>query len=201
MVIQKIKNFVVKLNVQLVYNNRATLPRELAIIYSQPKGTRVYYDTLVMDGIVPKCCRKWNEKFNTEINWKTTFKQVQSIQEIKLKWLQIRIIHRILATNVVLLSMGVQPEDKCTFCHRERDSIEHMFWRCMYVSPFWNDFKDAVNNNCMHITNFSINEHLIIVGNDPRFKSDKIFYFIILSAKFFIYKCKIEENRPHFNVF
>ena len=31
----------------------------------------------------------------------------QEIQEMKLKWFQIRLLHRILATNIVLKEMGI----------------------------------------------------------------------------------------------
>ena len=37
------------------------------------------------------------------INWCITFKKMQQIKEIKLKWFQIRLVHRIIATNIVLM--------------------------------------------------------------------------------------------------
>ena len=33
---------------------------------------------------------------------------MQQIKEIKLKWFQIRIVHRIIVTNVVLMHMGIE---------------------------------------------------------------------------------------------
>ena len=51
----------------------------------------------------PNCCDKWEAKLNKDINWCIAFKKMQQIQEIKLKWFQIRLVHRIIATNIVLM--------------------------------------------------------------------------------------------------
>ena len=47
---------------------------------------------------------------------------------MKLKWFQIRQVQRILATNVVLAHMGVEKDVTCSFCGKERDAIEHIFF-------------------------------------------------------------------------
>ena len=52
------------------------------------------------------------------------FFKIQKIDDIKLKWLQMRIVHRVIATNVVLKKMGIIICEQCTFCD-EKDSIEH----------------------------------------------------------------------------
>ena len=64
-------------------------------------------------------------KLNKTINWKITFAKVQKIAHIKLKWFKIRLVQRIMATNVMLLNMGVVANNLCSFCEQERDSLEH----------------------------------------------------------------------------
>ena len=64
----------------------------------------------------PNCCDKWEAKLNKDINWFITFKKKQQMQEIKLKWFQIRLVHRIIATNVVLMHMGIENDITCSFC-------------------------------------------------------------------------------------
>ena len=49
----------------------------------------------------------------------------QEIQEMKLKWFQIRLLHRILATNIVLKEMSITQSVLCDFCNLERDSLQH----------------------------------------------------------------------------
>ena len=54
----------------------------------------------------PNCCELWKAKLNTYINWCIIFTKMQQIQEIKLNWFQIRLVHRIIAKNVVLIMYG-----------------------------------------------------------------------------------------------
>ena len=46
-----------------------------------------------------------------------------------LKWLQMRSVHQVTATNVVLKKMGIINCEQCTFCD-EKDSVEHFLWQC-----------------------------------------------------------------------
>ena len=54
------------------------------------------------------CCDEWEAKLNKDIKWIITFQKIARIQEAKLKWFQIRLVHWILATNVVLMDMGAE---------------------------------------------------------------------------------------------
>ena len=74
-----------------------------------------------------KCCAKWEARLNQDINWSSTFKKMRNIQEIELKWFQIRHVHTILATNIVLMRMGIQNDINCSFCRWERDYQSHFF--------------------------------------------------------------------------
>ena len=82
---------------------------------------------LTHDTNKPNCCEKWEAKLNKNINRSATFKKIQKIQEIKLKWFQIRLVHRILGTNVVLKHMGIENDSNCSNCRKERDTINHLF--------------------------------------------------------------------------
>ena len=44
-------------------------------------------------------------------------------------------------------------------------------------------------------------ENIVLFGHDIHFKSDNTFDLIILEAKFFIYKCKINKTIPQLNLF
>ena len=134
------------------------------------------------------------KKLNKDINWCITFKKMQQIQEIKLKWFQIRLIHRIIATNIVLMHMGIENDITCSFCRQDRDSINHIFWSCTYVRSFWEQFQIVLNAGCPNATSVTLNENIVLFGHDIHFKSDSTFDLIILQAKFFIYKCKINKT-------
>ena len=120
----------IKTSTILISNNMANeVNISLSTIYSAPKGTRLYYKILVNDNCMPNCCLKWSEKLMSNISWNTVFIIVKRIKDVKLKWLQMHIIHRIIATNIVLNKMGVTANTQCGFCNDEKDSIQHMFWK------------------------------------------------------------------------
>ena len=91
-------------------------------IYTKKRGAHLYYGALTQDINKLNCCAKWEAQQNQDINWSTTFKKIQKIQEKKLKWFQIRLVHRILGTNVVLKHMGIEHGSNCSFCRKERDT-------------------------------------------------------------------------------
>ena len=63
-------------------------------------------------------------KLNTDIKWSASFKKIQRVREIKLKWLEIiRLVHRILGTNVALMRMSVNDFDS-SFCKKTRKKSE-----------------------------------------------------------------------------
>ena len=110
--------------------------------------------------------------------------RLESLLYLKLKWFQIRLLHRILATNIVLKEMGIAQKVLCNFCILERDSIQHCMWRCQHVKLFWNKLEGFICDHCNNVHNFKLNEKTILLGIDDNFKSDNVLDFIILYAKY-----------------
>lgn len=199
--IQAIKSYIRRTGLDIESNKSSKLSKVLQFIQSSMKGARSYYEMLTSEDVEPKCCSKWDDKLNTNIKWDTTFLKVHNIKEIKLKWFQIRIVNRILATNITLQHMGIERDSDCTFCMRERESIQHIFWRCEHIGPFWQQFQLNVNRDCGHSGLLTLNENIVLFGHDSNFESDEIFDLILLLAKFFIYKCRINRNIPRMDLF
>ena len=132
---------------------------------------------------------------------KKSFDQLRRIHEIKLGWFQLRILHRILATNVVVKEMGVTESNECTQCNREKDSILHSFWECDSSKAFWNEFLEFIQTHCTNAENLTLNGKIITFGNDNTFNSDTVFDYILLCAKFYVYQCKNEKTKPKLTVF
>ena len=155
---------------------------------------------LIQTDSKPNCCDKWDYELNLDINWNITFKKIQKIGEIKLKWFQIRLVHRILATNVVLMHMGVENDITCSFCKKEQDAINHIFLRCASIKPFWELLQMAMNVRGVNAVSITLNEGIVLFGHDVNFRSDDTFNLIILVANFFIYKCKVKKiiSQLHF---
>ena len=168
----------------------------LSTIYSAPKGTRLYYNILVNDNLMPNCCLKWSEKLKSNISWNIVFIKVQKIKDVKLKWLQMRIIHRIIATNIVLNKIGVTANTQCGFCIDEKDSIEHMFWKCACIRHFWTSLETILKEKCETALNVKFTQNLVLFGTEIDIKTDTVFDLVILQAKQFIYKCKLDKCLP-----
>ena len=199
--IQAVKKYM-RVNGFAIQNNAAKTQRKaLDIIYSVTKGTKTYYEVYTENSHIPNCCEKWNNKFAANLNWKPIFAQIKKIKEIKLKWFQMRIVHRIIGTNKSLKWMNIVNSDSCAFCDEMPESIQHLFWGCEIVHTFWTKLEQHMNMRCDHMNNVRFNEHVILFGYANFFISDDVFDFIILFAKFYVYKCKLANARPVLSVF
>ena len=74
------------------------------------------------------------------------------------------------------------------------------FLRCEHVKRFWEQLQTVVNNACANGLFVNLSESIVLLGHDCSFKSDDTFDLIILLAKFFIYKCKVNKNIPQFHL-
>ena len=168
------------------------------LIQSVSKGARTFYDVLMQSNTKPNCCAKWENKLNGSLNWKTIFKKVKIIPNIKIKWFQTRILHRILGTNIILEKMLVKNNNLCSLCQKEKENIQHLFWKCEFAQTFWRDLQTNVNNYCNHLVNVKLNENIVLLNYDEYFHSDAIFDLILTLAKYFIYKNKINNTIPNY---
>ena len=69
------------------------------------------------------------------------------------------------------------------------------------MRPFWEQFQTVLNAGCSNATSVTLNENIVLFDHDIHFKSDSVFGLIILQAKFFIYKCKINKTIPPLHLF
>ena len=174
--INAIKKFIQGTQIELTdnLNENLNLPTGLKIIVNTPKGSKLYYEYLTSNDNKPNCCAKWSRRLNGDFSWEKIFMAIHKIKDVKLKWLQIRIVHRILGTNVVLNAMGLMNTTNCGFCNGVRDSIDHFFWNCEHIQSFWDGLEKLVNEKCDHASNVKITCNLVLFGIDTKLKTDKV---------------------------
>ena len=97
--------------------------------------------------------------------------------------------------------MGVVDDTRCNFCNNQRDSIEHIFWKCDCIRRFWNKLETLLRDKCKTVFNVHFTENLVLFGVDNYMKTDSVFDFIILQAKQFIYKCRFDKRLPTLSSF
>ncbi|XP_043192435.1 uncharacterized protein LOC122365356 [Amphibalanus amphitrite] len=96
------------------------------------------------------CPRKAQTKWEQELqgvqsSWPSVFKILyKSTQDFKLKWLQLRILHRILPTNRVLNWMKIKESSMCDRCFEPNEDIYHVFWGCKDAKRFWMRLKHTL---------------------------------------------------------
>ena len=80
----------------------------------------------------------------------------------------------------------------CDFCTMELETINHLFWECLYVQRFWTELSNLLKNCNVDIT-FSL--RTITIGITQRINNPNIQVknFIILLAKYFIFESKCQK--------
>ena len=164
-------------------------------------GNKYVKTKLIEDNLLPTSTAKWNSQFE-RLNWKTIFSNCFKFSsDSQLQWFQARLLHRILPTKKYLALCNLADSSTCSFCDHEVESLNHLFWNCVHVQKFWNDFSNLLQEKCMHCIRLNLNEQLILFGSSENIFTDKPINFILLFAKFYIYKCKFQNNRPNIRQF
>ena len=66
------------------------------------------------------------------------------------------------------------------------------FWECKIVQNFWTHYVNWLTKYCNHICNLKLSPELVIFGCKDNLKTDSIFDLLLLLAKYFIYRCKVQ---------
>ena len=97
--------------------------------------------------------------------------------------------------------MGVVENNVCNFCSTEKDTIFHFMCQCEHTQSFWVRFEMCLKEKSFNCARFSINHTLILFGHDRKTTTDEGFDFILLHAKFFVYKCRLNKLKPTLETF
>ena len=175
----------------------------LQIIMSTKKGASKIYQKLIYTDYASKGLMKWQNI--TGINkqfWEKSFYQLfETINDTKLRYLQFRILHYTLTTNRSVSKFKPNQTDKCEFCQNDSETIQHLMWHCEITQYFWKKLEFFLKAQCEHLQNLYFNEELILFGTSEKMKIDQICSLIILTAKFFIYRCKVQKINPIIKLF
>ena len=118
-----------------------TIPFNFDILYKDKKGSRRMYDIIVSRKLqVRKYVDKWENKLGVTydfLRWSIIFNTpFKCTTNVKLRWFQFRLIHRILGTNAFLFKIGKTDSSLCTFCSNASETLIHIFCHCNVVMKF-----------------------------------------------------------------
>ena len=139
----------------------------------------------------------WNRSFDlSDAEWENIFSlPFKLTQNTKLQWFQFRINHKILATNLFLHKIKKIDTNICTFCIKEIETIEHIFWECEVVQGLSEAFSTLCFSRIHKYITYSKKD--FILGSHV--KSEKVKTLIALQIKYFIYSMRCANNTPSLN--
>ena len=199
--VSTIKRFARTQGIEIKHNKAFADPKVVSLLSGRLKGAKPIYNALLGNIEKGNPCKTWENILEKEIEWKKVFDTINRIKETKLRWFQMKIVYRIIVSNSILLKMNIVQSNKCNFCLTEKDSVFHYLWKCTHVQQFWNDFVHLLKSKCNHCDRLKLNASLVLFGQDGNMKTDACFDYILLKAKFFIYKCRMNKIRPNIQHF
>ena len=87
----------------------------------------------------------------------------------------------------------------CTFCKQEFESFEHIFFYYNVTKAFWEAFCSWFGECQVNLQTFTIMD--IFFGVFDAEEDFIILNHLILTAKFYIYKCKLNSKNPSIRVY
>ena len=143
---------------------------------------------------------KWVETFEKqfdETEWQFFYSLPYKVtKDTQLRYLQIKILHRIIPTNSWLFKCNLTNTNQCSFCEIHRETIIHLFWECTFSKSIWLNLKDwliTIDRN-LRIT---LGPKEIILGENRDNCKNSIEH-IKLITKEYLYRSKLQNRKPVF---
>jgi hypothetical protein len=122
----------------------------------------------------------------------------KSVRNTKLRTFQYKILLNLIPCNLYLSRIERSDTNKCNMCHK-LDDVTHYFYECTQNKQFWKSFEIWWKNTTE--TNIKLSERDIMIGKLGNQKSLETLNASLLIAKWYIYKCKLAEEKLFFYKF
>ena len=83
-----------------------------------------------------------------------------------------------------------------TFCGQEEETVCQLLGKCDISQMIWSELNMLFHKNCANYSNVPFSEELVLFGTATNCTTDKPIEIIILLAKFYVYKCKLQGFIP-----
>jgi hypothetical protein len=141
-----------------------------------------------------KCVKYWQGLLGIDKESLYTYFCIpfQNIRDVKIQSLQFKILHNIFPNNLRKFQWRVSPSNTCDYCDKVDDIIHH-FCNCDNSNLFWHGLIEWFNR--LNNTNYILNQQDILLGYVGKGDHLKQLNFILLFAKWYIYRTKyLTEN-------
>ena len=183
-----------------------TLPyqKPIHMILNSKKGSQIFYRSMISVDFIPPGVKKWYNTLSTPVvgEWKSYFRNlINATGDTKLRWFQFRLLHNILTTNRSASKFIQDQNDKCEFCKVHSETIHHLFLKCGITRRFWTDLSNMLNANNTHGLKTTLDDTLILFGETQEQYKNTTLNFLLILAKHFIYKSKVQKTKPNLQHF
>jgi nitrogen regulatory protein PII-like uncharacterized protein len=159
------------------------------------KTSRIIYSKLIKKKRVKPVERrkKWEEDIKEELveeEWtKHLIQSRKTMINTKMQTWVYKYTMRAVPYNKKLFEMGLSPNNLCTFCQEEIESITHLYWECRLIQDLWTFISTKFNTN--------INTKLGLLGlQQICYKRNPGIYMYTHLTRYYIHVCKCAGNIP-----
>ena len=117
--------------------------------------------------VPPTAQKKFQEKFpQLQTDWREIYSLPFTVTiETKIREFQYKMLNNIVFTNEKLFRLKMINSPLCTFCKRENESIEHLFFYCDVTMIFWEALCSWLSNYKIGVQPFTLIDILFGVFN------------------------------------
>ena len=151
--------------------------------------------------VPPTAQKKFQEKFpQLQADWKEIYSLPFTVSiETKIREFEYKILKNIVFTNEKLFRLKLTDSSLCAFCNRETESVEHLFFYCDVTMTFWKALCSWLGKYKIKLQPFTIMD--ILFGVFKMGGDFDILNHVMLAAKLYIYKCKMNTVHPSLRVY
>lgn len=168
-----------------------------SLIIKTQQGNKFIYNLLMekKPQTEKKAEIKWKNQFSDDnLDWKRIYTtMLKTTKDIKLQNFQYKFLMRVIPTNTFLLKCNIAISALCDFCAMEIETLQHLFWECLYVQQFWTEYSNFLKYHNVEIIFNQKNITFGITANNTEPKTQAK-NFMILLGKYFIFKTKCQKT-------
>jgi len=163
------------------------------------------YSLFLSKKIIPPTAKKKYETMytgaeNKVLDWTMIYEMpFKCALDTKIREFQYKILNRIVFTKSLLYKIGKKESPLCSFCSSEEETLEHLLFRCTVVESFWTSLQNYFAHHDLYYK--KLKEVDVIFGITEQMENQILINHILLLAKYYIYKCSLNDWSPNLNVF
>ena len=151
--------------------------------------------------IPPTAQAKFKEEYpSLSIEWKEIYSLAFNVTlDTNLRVFQYKLLNRIIFTNDKLFKFKLVDSPSCTFCKTNEESLEHLLFSCKITEFFWKEVLSWLAILKNERVDFSLID--VLFGKFDIVEDFIVINHILLLAKFYIYRSKLNNTNPSLEVF